>query len=75
MINETDISTITATQVLLNFANNVGYMFNDVFSILTLDPVSVGSDYTYNIAYYLGDFSIRWLFSNSIGGSPTFAVP
>lgn len=61
--------------ILGNFANNVGYMFNDVFNILTLSPQSAGSSYSYNIAYYVGDFSIRWLFSNSIGGSPTFTVP
>lgn len=56
------VSIILVTDVLTNLVFNLGYMYNDVFSFVTLEETA--QDFYAKIGYFCGDFAIRFFWRN-----------
>lgn len=56
------VSIILVTDVLTNILFNLGYMYNDVFSFITIEETA--QDFWAKIGYFCGDFFIRFFWRN-----------
>ena len=56
------VSIIIVTDVLTNLIFNLGYMYNDVFSFITLEDTA--QDFWAKEGYFIGDFLIRFFWRN-----------
>jgi len=51
--------------ILNNFLNNMGYLYNDIFNLLVETPQSQ-KNYSYFVAYNVGDFIMRLFYSEDL---------
>lgn len=54
-------SLLVGDTLLTNVLYNAGYMYTDVYNVMTNDPSTV-NDWPYFLAYQLGDFVARFVY-------------